>query len=68
MKEKHLKFNVNTSEGRVHECIWWRAAERNTATPRPGECIELAYAMEANCWNGRTRLQLVVEDLKEGDK
>jgi single-stranded-DNA-specific exonuclease len=68
MKEKHLKFNVNTSEGRVHECIWWRAAERKAATPRPGECIELAYAMEANCWNGRTRLQLVVEDLKESDK
>jgi single-stranded-DNA-specific exonuclease len=68
MKEKHLKFNVNTSEGRVYECIWWRAAERKTATPRPGECIELAYALEANCWNGRTRLQLVVEDLKESDK
>jgi single-stranded-DNA-specific exonuclease len=65
MKEKHLKFNVNTSEGRVHECIWWRAAERKAATPRPGECIELAYAMEANSWNGRTRLQLVVEDMKE---
>jgi single-stranded-DNA-specific exonuclease len=64
MKEKHLKFNVNTSEGRVHECIWWRAAERKAATPRPGECIELAYVMEANSWNGRTRLQLVVEDLK----
>jgi single-stranded-DNA-specific exonuclease len=68
MKEKHLKFNVNTSEGRVHECIWWRAAERKAATPRPGECIELAYAMEANSWNGRTRLQLVVEDMKESNK
>lgn len=67
VKEKHLKFNVNTAEGRVHECIWWRAAERHTATPRPGDCIELAYAMEANCWNGRTRLQLVVEDLKVKD-
>jgi single-stranded-DNA-specific exonuclease len=67
MKEKHLKFNVNTSEGRVHECIWWRAAERKATTPRPGERIELAYAMEANCWNGRTRLQLVVEDLKVQD-
>ena len=68
MKEKHLKFNVNTAEGRVHECIWWRAAERNAATPRPGECIELAYSMEANSWNGRTRLQLVVEDLKEREQ
>jgi single-stranded-DNA-specific exonuclease len=68
VKERHLKFNVNTSAGRVHECIWWRAAERKAATPRPGECIELAYVMEANVWNGRTRLQLVVEDLRESDK
>jgi single-stranded-DNA-specific exonuclease len=67
MKEKHLKFNVNTSEGRVYECIWWRAAERVAATPRPGERIELAYTMEANCWNGRTRLQLVVEDMRESE-
>jgi single-stranded-DNA-specific exonuclease len=68
MKERHLKFNVNTAGGRVHECIWWRAAERNAATPLPGQRIELAYAMEANCWNGRTRLQLVVEDMRMSDK
>ena len=42
----------------------WGGAERETATPRPGQSIELAYAVEANCWQGRTRLQLVVEDLK----
>jgi len=64
MKERHLKFNVNTADGRVHECIWWNGTERVTTTPRPGERIELAYSVEANCWNGRTRLQLVVEDLK----
>lgn len=64
VKERHLKFNVNTAGGRVHDCIWWGGAERITATPRPGQSIELAYAVEANCWNGHTRLQLVVEDLK----
>jgi single-stranded-DNA-specific exonuclease len=64
LKERHLKFNVNTSEGRVHDCIWWGGAERVAATPRPGQSIELAYSVEANCWNGRTRLQLVVEDMK----
>ncbi|MBC7932635.1 MAG: single-stranded-DNA-specific exonuclease RecJ [Rubrivivax sp.] len=68
MKERHLKFNVNTADGRVHECIWWSGTERMTTTPRPGERIELAYSVEANCWNGRTRLQLVVEDLKQGDR
>src|SRR5204862_7036334 len=43
LKERHLKFNVNTSGGRVHDCIWWGGAERAAATPRPGQSIELAY-------------------------
>jgi single-stranded-DNA-specific exonuclease len=64
LKERHLKFGV-AAGGRVQDCIWWGGAERATATPRPGASIELAYSVEANCWNGNTRLQLVVEDLKD---
>jgi single-stranded-DNA-specific exonuclease len=64
LKERHLKFSVVAVGGRVQDCIWWGGAERDTATPRPGASIELAYSVEANCWNGNTRLQLVVEDLK----
>jgi single-stranded-DNA-specific exonuclease len=64
LKGRHLKFGV-AAGGRVHDCIWWGGAERVTATPRPGARIELAYSVEANCWNGNTRLQLVVEDLKD---
>jgi single-stranded-DNA-specific exonuclease len=64
LKERHLKFGV-AAGGRVHDCIWWGGAELATATPRPGARIELAYSVEANCWNGNTRLQLVVEDLRE---
>ncbi|MFL6335120.1 MAG: single-stranded-DNA-specific exonuclease RecJ [Pyrinomonadaceae bacterium] len=64
LKERHLKFGVEAG-GRVQDCIWWGGAERATATPRPGARIELAYSVEANCWNGNTRLQLVVEDLKD---
>ncbi len=66
LKGRHLKFGVMAG-GRVQDCIWWGGAERDTATPRPGARIELAYSVEANCWNGNTRLQLVVEDLKEGE-
>jgi single-stranded-DNA-specific exonuclease len=65
LKGRHLKFGVGTPGGRVHDAIWWGGAEHATATPRPGASIELAYSVEANCWNGNTRLQLVVEDLKE---
>ncbi|HZT58293.1 MAG TPA: single-stranded-DNA-specific exonuclease RecJ [Pyrinomonadaceae bacterium] len=68
VKERHLKFNSVASDGRVHDCIWWGGAEKVSATPRPGQSIELAYSVEANCWQGRTRLQLVVEDLKAGDE
>jgi single-stranded-DNA-specific exonuclease len=64
LKERHLKFNV-LAGGRVQDCIWWGGAERAAATPRTGAGIELAYSVEANCWNGNTRLQLVVEDLRE---
>jgi single-stranded-DNA-specific exonuclease len=64
LKGRHLKFGVTGGRG-VHDCIWWGGAERATATPRPGARIELAYSVEANCWNGNTRLQLVVEDLRE---
>jgi len=67
LKERHLKFGVHAPGGRVHDAIWWGWAERDAATPRPGASIELAYSVEANCWNGNTRLQLVVEDLKEGE-
>ena len=66
LKGRHLKFGV-LAAGRVHDCIWWGGAEREAATPRTGAGIELAYSVEANCWNGNTRLQLVVEDLKEGE-
>jgi len=65
MKERHYKFNVNTASGRVHEAVWWGGVEKCTATPRPGQRIELAYTVEANNWNGRRRLQLSVKDLKE---
>ncbi|MDT5271016.1 MAG: single-stranded-DNA-specific exonuclease [Acidobacteriota bacterium] len=67
LKERHLKFGVAVG-GRVQDCIWWGGAERVAATPRPGARIELAYSVDANCWNGNTRLQLVVEDLRESDK
>jgi single-stranded-DNA-specific exonuclease len=64
LKERHYKFNVNTEAGRVYEAVWWGGVEKSTATPRPGPRIELAYTVEANNWNGHTRLQLSVKDLK----
>jgi single-stranded-DNA-specific exonuclease len=67
MKERHLKFNVRGEDGRTHEAVWWGGAENQTATPRAGRRIELAYTVEANHWKGSTRLQLVVQDMKGGE-
>jgi single-stranded-DNA-specific exonuclease len=67
MKERHLKFEVRGADGRTHEAVWWGGAERETATPTPGQRIELAYTVETNHWKGNTRLQLVVEDLKDSE-
>lgn len=65
MKEKHLKFDLADETGKRFEAVWWDGIERSSGqTLKPGSGIELAYAAEANTWQGRRRLQLVVEDLR----
>lgn len=65
MKEKHLKFKLADKEGKRFEAVWWDGVEKSRGqTLKPQTCIELAYVPEANSWNGNTRLQLVVQDLK----
>jgi single-stranded-DNA-specific exonuclease len=65
LKGRHFKFHLAGADGREHEALWWGAAENETATPRAGQGIELAYTVETNTWRGETRLQLIVKDLKE---
>jgi single-stranded-DNA-specific exonuclease len=65
MKEKHLKLQLHDSGGKRLEAVWWDGVERsNGRTLAPNCRIELAYKLEANTWQGSTRLQLVVEDLR----
>lgn len=65
MKEKHLKLKLADDGGRQFEAVWWDGVEKSKAeTLKPKSRIELAYTPEANHWNGNTRLQLVVEDLR----
>ncbi|MDQ4120021.1 MAG: single-stranded-DNA-specific exonuclease RecJ [Acidobacteriota bacterium] len=66
MKEKHLKLRLADKERRQFEAVWWNGAENaQELCLRPQTKIELAYTPEVNVWNGNTRLQLVVQDLKE---
>ena len=65
MKDKHLKLKLVDSTGRQFEAVWWDGVERSKGqTLKPNSRIELAYVAEANTWQGNTRLQLVVEDLR----
>jgi len=66
MKEKHLKLRLADNERRQFEAVWWNGFENaQKQNLRPQTKIELAYTPEINVWNGNTRLQLVVQDLKE---
>ena len=65
MKEKHLKMRLADKDGKPLEAVWWDGVEKSMGqTLKPKSRIELAYTPEANTWQGKTRLQLVVEDLK----
>ncbi len=65
MKEKHIKLMLEDNERRRFEAVWWDGVERSKKrTLNTGSRIELAYTAEANNWQGNTRLQLVVEDIR----
>ncbi|HKS28629.1 MAG TPA: single-stranded-DNA-specific exonuclease RecJ [Pyrinomonadaceae bacterium] len=70
LKERHLKMRVEGSDGRSHDAIWWSGAEELTygQTLRPGASIEMAYTLETNTWQGETRLQLCVQDVRKSDE
>jgi single-stranded-DNA-specific exonuclease len=65
MKEKHLKMRLADAGGKTFEAVWWDGVDKSKErTLKPRTRIELAYTPEANTWQGNTRLQLVVEDLR----
>ena len=65
MKEKHLKMWLQNEEGKRFEAVWWDGVHKSKGrTLTPGSRIEIAYVPEGNTWNGNTRLQLVVEDVR----
>jgi single-stranded-DNA-specific exonuclease len=70
MKEKHLKLRVAGTQNRPLEAVWWSGVEELAGrTISTGQRIELAYTVEPNTWNGETRLQLIVKDMRViGDK
>ena len=65
MKDKHLKLRVAGHRNRPLEAVWWSGLEElGGRTLKTGQRIELAYTIEPNTWQGETRLQLCVKDIK----
>lgn len=54
LKGKHLRLTLER-EGQIFEAIWFNQAQT------VGNQVELAYRLDENHWNGRSRLQLVIE-------
>jgi single-stranded-DNA-specific exonuclease len=65
MKEKHLKLQLGSSDGKRFEAVWWDGVERSVDVElTEGSVFELAHTLESNTWQGNTRLQLVVKDIR----
>ena len=65
LKDKHLKLKLQGENRECFEALWWDGVELSKGqTLAPGKSIELAHSPEANTWQGNTRLQLVVKDLR----
>ena len=74
-KGAHLKLNLDTasSDGRadgaarwsprICDAVWWGKGEL-AGRLRRGDRVDVACAIEANTWNGRTQVQLVLEDMR----
>lgn len=64
MKERHLKMFLFAEGGRPLEAVWWNCLETLKETPVKNASIEVAYSIETNTWQGETRMQLNIEDLR----
>ena len=62
LKDKHLKFRVQQAS-RWLDCVWWGAGDR-AQDFFLGDRVTLAFTLSENSYNGNTRVQLTVKDLK----
>ena len=62
MKEKHLKLRV-AQGGTTFDALGWGMAERG-AELRPGDALDLAFALDENNYQGERTLQLVIKDFR----
>lgn len=64
LKDRHLKMHLAGPQGRPLETVWWNCMDHLQQTRDMKAGIELAYTIETNVWNGETRMQLNVADMR----
>ncbi len=66
MKDKHLKLKLRDVEGRQFEAVWWDGVDRSADMElKAGGVYEIAHTPEPNTWQGVTRLQLNLKDIRQ---
>ena len=63
LKERHLKMSLK-QEGRIFRAVAWRAAERHEYLTEHKASLDVAFSLEQNHYNGETRLELTLADLR----
>lgn len=58
----HLKLSVDTGAN-LCDAIWFHQGERIYELS-VGDRVDLAFALQANTWQGRTSVQMLVEDMR----
>jgi single-stranded-DNA-specific exonuclease len=64
LKEKHLRLRV-TQGPSTFDALGWGMADRSLEL-RAGDNLDLAFALDENCYQGERTLQLVVKDFSVG--
>jgi single-stranded-DNA-specific exonuclease len=64
LKERHLKMSLK-QDGRVFRAVAWRAAERHDYLTEHRGALDVAFSLEQNHYNGETRVELSLSDLKQ---
>lgn len=62
--EKHLKLSLSDGWA-VWDAIAFKQADRASGLPHR---VDVAFSLEVNTWNGQTRLQLHVRDIRPADR
>ncbi|MBX3072553.1 single-stranded-DNA-specific exonuclease RecJ [Candidatus Obscuribacterales bacterium] len=59
---KHHKLMLKGEKGELFECVMWNSQGR---VPNEGRPVDLVFTADVNTFNGRERLQLVVNDWRD---